>query len=312
MQYMNALMGAHALGTTKTANSGYSTPMASVEGGGANSGGGGVNGQWINTNALFDGQLYYALLIKFIWKRQTSASGLKNSFVSDGTLVTQTLMLNTDVSILFYAGDDITITDGSNDCKPAGITNSGGDTWKTTGFCGLISATNCPVPGTCGVTGKTSAAGVAITDLSELVQAYQDSTSITSTVFEGTSSVGQDTWWPDFKAGLKQLAELGWSNLCTPGTTCDPNTLVQPSRSPVLSSAPTANPSRVPTGVPSTATPSFAPSKAPTASPTTRTPTASPTTRTPTVTPTVKPTGVPKVSACMLRLCRAAGTFFGS
>ena len=219
MQHMSALMGAHALGTTKTANSGYSTPLPAGSGGGY--GGAGVTGQWVNTNAALNGQTYYALLIKFIWKRQTSANGLRHSFVSDGTLITQTLMLNTDISILYNAGDDATITDGTMTCKPAGITNAALPAGR--GFCGVISATNCPVPGTCSVTGKTSSSGRALTDLQQLIVAYSDGTAGT-TVFDGASTVGQETWWPDFKAAFKVLAELGYSNLCFPGTACDPNT----------------------------------------------------------------------------------------
>jgi hypothetical protein len=53
----------------------------------------------IPTNALFNAQQYYALLLKFIWFRQTTKHSTKgidrHSFISDGTLVKQTLMLNT-------------------------------------------------------------------------------------------------------------------------------------------------------------------------------------------------------------------------
>jgi hypothetical protein len=99
MQYLYALSGAHALGTTKLKNYGYTTPFPNTDYGG-NYGGGGVNGQWVDTNlnAVLNAQRYrdYAILNFFIWHRQTSTNGpgLKHSFVSDGTLITQTLMLS--------------------------------------------------------------------------------------------------------------------------------------------------------------------------------------------------------------------------
>jgi hypothetical protein len=204
MQYLYALSGAHALGTTKLANSGYTTPFPNT-GYGGNYGGGGVTGQWVDTNAVLNAQRYFAFINFFIWHRQTSTNGLKHSFVSDGTLLTQTLMLsplsthcmascdfqgggeclgvrfdaglinicrlNTDIALQYYAGDDISISDGTATCKPAGITNGLKNPTNTLNseFCGLISATYCPVPGTCGVTGKTSANGTALTDLGQLV-----------------------------------------------------------------------------------------------------------------------------------------------
>ena len=62
-----------------------------------NCGGGNLTGQWNPNNALLNAQQYYALLLKFIWRRQTTThtNGIvRHSFASDGTIVKQTLMLN--------------------------------------------------------------------------------------------------------------------------------------------------------------------------------------------------------------------------
>ena len=96
MKDIAALSGAHALGGTKANQSGYSTPKR--ECGVGNCGGGNLTGQWNPNNALLNAQQYYALLLKFIWRRQTTThtNGIvRHSFASDGIIVKQTLMLNT-------------------------------------------------------------------------------------------------------------------------------------------------------------------------------------------------------------------------
>ena len=65
----------------------------------------GCTGCRVPTNALFNAQQYYELLLKFIWFRQTTKHSTKgidrHSFISDGNLVKQTLMLNT-VSLAWH------------------------------------------------------------------------------------------------------------------------------------------------------------------------------------------------------------------
>jgi hypothetical protein len=165
-------------------------------------------------------QPYYATLRNRPWARQTNSAGTKHSFVSSGAGAKQTLMLNTDISLLFDAGNDTTINTGT--CIPAGGRASA---------CPIFSATSCPVAGRCNVLNKVSAAGVPLNDTTDLIFAYGDATSTSpSSIFSSSSSVGTDTWFPDFIWALKSLAELGYTDLKDPGVTTIslPNAFVSP------------------------------------------------------------------------------------
>ena len=243
---MSALMGAHALGNTRVVDSGYSTPFPL--GNGVGKGGGGVQGSWAAKNAVLDGESFYRVMHDFIWERQseTHDGKTRHSFTSGvtggsltGSLGTQVLLLNTDVAILWDAGDDTTIN--TRTCSVKG--NDGG---STVGYdavvagvlasksteCYTMVAGKCPMMSwsgnPCVITNKKDAGGSAIVDLLSLVMAYGKSTSTsTKSVFQSTSTVGMDTWFPDFVSSYIQMGELGYTTLCSPGTTCNPNSLIQ-------------------------------------------------------------------------------------
>jgi len=276
-----ALMGAHALGTTRVGNSGFTTPMplcTSVTEGVdyesstyqfvAGCGGNGATGQWTAKNANLDAQNYYAIMKNFNWNRQVSYvnGNAKYSFVAGASIQKQTLMLNTDIAIFYQAqtdnADDHSIYSGgtSAGCMAAGLTYmSGGSN------CKLWDASICPVEGACTITDKFFKNGTAIIDLAGLFIAYSDSTTSTDySVFQSNAAMGQELWYVDFISAFERMASLGYTNLKTPATM-----------------SPTSTP---------TATPTFGPTtRTPTNAPTTRTPTNAPTTRTPTNTPTVRP-----------------------
>jgi len=236
---MAALMGAHALGNTRVVDSGYST--SKPLGNGAGYGGGGVQGSWAAKNAVLDGQSFYNLMLGFIWLRQSETHNGKtrHSFAAEGTIMTQLLLLNTDVAILWDAGDDTTIN--TRTCSVKG--NTGGSTLGYTGvLAGVLASTStecytmvagkCPMMSwsgnPCVITNKKDAGGSAIVDLLSLVMAYGNTTSTsTQSVFQSTSNVGMDTWFPDFVSSYIQMGQLGYTTLCSPGTTCNPNSLIQ-------------------------------------------------------------------------------------
>jgi len=300
MQDLAALMGAHALGTTKVGNSGFTTPLPTctvvTQGADYESstyqftsgcGGNAVNGQWTANNANLNANNYYAIMKNFNWNRQVSTvnGASKYSFVAGASIQKQTLMLNTDIAIFYQAqtdnADDSSIYSGgtSAGCMAAGLTYmNGGST------CKLWDASICPVPGACTITGKAYSNGTAITDLSGLFIAYASSTATTDySVFQATSTIGQDLWYPDFISAFRRLGSLGYTSLVTPATMSPTYT---PTAAPT--STPTVAPTRTPTATPTTGPPTATPTAAPTRAPTTATPTAAPTTRTPTAAPTVK------------------------
>ncbi len=166
-------------------------------------------------------QPYYAGLRNRPWARQTNSAGTKHSFVTSGAGTKQTIMLNTDIALLFDAGNDTTIN--TETCIPAVGARVA---------CPIFSAASCPVEGRCNVVNKISAAGVPLNDTTDLIFAYSDATSTRpSSIFSSSSSVGTDTWFPDFMWALKSLAELGYTDLRDPGVTTIslPNAFVIPS-----------------------------------------------------------------------------------
>lgn len=204
IEEVSSLLGAHTLGSTKLTNSGYSAPTASPQ------------GKWTNNNAFLNGQAFYSGIINIPWTRQTSNAG-KHSWINSppNDPSRTTIMLNTDISIFFDAeqGKDI----NTNTCRIAGPNGRPQGPQQN----------NCPIMGA--VTNANGASvrsatllatvrkslkdGVTtISNSQQLIREYADNTAIAvSTIFQGASSVGQDTWFPDFITSYLKLSELGYS-----------------------------------------------------------------------------------------------------
>ena len=67
---------------------------------------------------------------------------------------------------------------------------------------------------------KSGGGNYVLKDTRELIMEYADATVVSSsTVFNGASTVGQDSWFPDFMDAYSRLGSLGNPNLQNP---CEP------------------------------------------------------------------------------------------
>ena len=191
LQEMVTLMGAHALGTTKLSNSGYTAPQDGVT----------IDGKWVGRNAELSGQGFYRAVIAIPWGRQVNAAATKHSFINTGG-GGATIMLNTDMALFWELGDAVN-PNGCRSRPPSG--NLGA----------LVNAGGCPF-----ALGETvSDHGATIKTTTDLAFAYSDATT------------GQALWVKDFIPAWQKFSELGTaaSFLQVPCATCttDPNYLVQ-------------------------------------------------------------------------------------
>jgi hypothetical protein len=193
-----SLLGAHSIGSVKKINSGYAVPAD------------GINAKWVVVNSILNGQEYYFDMIKFPWTRQVNSNKNRHSWFGTNLTSKGNIMLNSDVAMYWDIID--------NKC------NIQGSTTGTKGGCTINEKF---------IIKKITSIGLEVGNTARLLEIYANGIKTKpSSYFKKESTIGQDTWFPEFISSFRILSELGYTNLKIPENYIYPSFAPPPKRDP--------------------------------------------------------------------------------